>query len=168
MTYVDQFDGLVRVQDAGRSIRSLRTMTVFTDGIVICTIDGVWQQVTRVLLPFFQHRGLVSPTLALTRPSQQVVPGRREAAIKNRAMRLAADGTAASFARTRRRALAISFAEVTAIVLASTREGMLLDVQEISAGGRQHVYSYLNDVPADRVREVLGPLIGDRLMVHAP
>jgi hypothetical protein len=167
MAYVDQFDGLVRAQDAGRSIRSLRTMAVFGDGIVICTIDGVWQQVGRVLLPFFQHRGLLEPALVLTRPSQQVV-GRREAAIKNQAMRLAAAGTAASFARTRRRALAISFADVTAIVLASTREGRLLDVQVISADGGQQAYSYLNDLPTDLVREVLRPLIGDRLMVHAP
>lgn len=168
MAYVDQFDGLIRAQDAGRSIRSLRTMAVFTDGIVICTVDGVWQQVSRVLLPLFAHRGLLSSALVLTRPSQLVVGGRREAAIRKQAMRLAADGTAASFARTRRRALAISFADVTAIVLASTREGRVLDVQVISADGKQQVYSYLNDLPTDWVREVLRPLIGDRLMVHAP
>ena len=168
MAYVDQFDGLVRAQDAGRSIRSLRTMAVFTDGIVICTVDGVWQQAGRVLLPFFQRRGLLEPALALARPSQQVVGGRREAAIKKQAMRLGADSTAASFARIRRRALAISFADVTAIVLASTREGRLLEVEAISADGEQQVYSYLNDLPTDGVREVLRPLIGDRLMVHAP
>jgi hypothetical protein len=119
-------------------------------------------------LTFRRGRGLLSPALALVSPNQQVVPGRREAAIKKRAMRLAAGGTAASFAQTRRRALAISFADVTAMVLASTREGRLLDVRVASADGEQQAYSYLNDLPADRVREVLRPLIGDRLMVHAP
>ena len=44
MPYVDQFDGLVRAQDASGRMRNVRTVAVFTDGIVICAVgvEGVW------------------------------------------------------------------------------------------------------------------------------
>jgi hypothetical protein len=60
------------------------------------------------------------------------------------------------------------FADVTRIALVSTREGRLLVVQTASAeDSKERAYSYLNDLSAERVREVLGPLIGARLAVPA-
>jgi hypothetical protein len=85
MPYVDQFDGLVRAQDAGGRMRNVRTIVVFTDGIVICAVgvDGVWL-VNRALLPGFGHLGPL--LLAMIRPSQQVVRSRRQRAVRKHAM----------------------------------------------------------------------------------
>jgi hypothetical protein len=168
MPYVDQFDGLVPAQDAGGRMRNVRTIVVFTDGIVICAVGvhGVWL-VNRALLPGFGHLG--SLLLAMIRPGQRMVRSRRQRAVRKHAMRLGPEGTAAAFARTRPRSLGIVFADVQRIALTSTREGRLLVVQTASAeDSKERVYSYLNDLSAERVREVLGPLIGARLAVPAP
>ena len=57
---------------------------------------------------------------------------------------------------------------MTRIALTTTREGRLLVVQTASAEhSKEKACSYLNDLSAERVREVLGPLIGARLAVPA-
>jgi hypothetical protein len=167
MPYIDQFDGLLRAQDTGRRMQSIRTIAVFTDGLVICAagVNGVWLASDAALRQF---GALGSLLLAVIRPGQRVVRRRRQEAIRKRAVRLGPDGTAAAFARTRRKALAILFADVTGIALTHTREGEQLIVHTASPGtGKQQAYPYLNDLPAERVREVLGPLIGSRLTIQA-
>ena len=64
--------------------------------------------------------------------------------------------------------MAIRFADVTAITLRSTDKGKLLTVQTTPAGDlREPAFPYLTDLPADRIRGLLGPLAGDRLTVSA-
>jgi hypothetical protein len=168
MPYVDQFDDLIRAQDAGRRMHNVRTIAVFTDGIVICAVgvDGVWLA-NRALLPHFGMLG--SLLLALIRPAQRTIRSRRQLSIRKQATRMGADATAAAFARTRRKALPISFTDVTRIALTGTGEGKMLVVQTAPAGNSNgKVYSYLNHLPADQVRDVLGTLIGSRLTAPAP
>lgn len=148
-------------------MQNIRTMAVFTDGFVICAVgvNGIWL-VSDAALPRFGALGVL--LLALIRPGQRAVRRRRQKAIRKRALRLGPNGTAAEFAQTRRKALAIPFADVTGIALTQTREGKQLVVHAISAStGREQAYPYRGDLPADRVREVLGPLIGARLTIAA-
>jgi hypothetical protein len=148
-------------------MRNIRTIAVFTDGIVVCAVgvDGVWL-VNRALLP--QLGGLGSLLLALIRPAQRLVRSRRQLAIKKQGMHLGPGGTSAAFARTRRKALAIRFADVTQIALTTSSEGRLLMVRTAPTGDSNgKLYSYLNNLPADQVRDILGPLIGSRLTVPA-
>jgi len=148
-------------------VQNIRTMAVFTDGFVICAVgvNGIWL-VSDAALPRFGALGVL--LLALIRPGQRAVRRCRQKAIRKRALRLGPNGTAAEFAQTRRKALAIPFADVTGIALTQTREGKQLVVHAISAStGREQAYPYRGDLPADRVREVLGPLIGARLTIAA-
>jgi hypothetical protein len=148
-------------------MQNIRTMAVFTDGLVICAVgvNGIWFASYAVLRQFGALGWLL---LALIRPGQRLARRRRQEAIRKRAMRLGPSGTAAAFARTRRKALAILFADVTAIALTQTRQGKQLVVLTVSPGtGKQQAYPYLNDLPAERVHEVLGPLIGGRLTIQA-
>jgi hypothetical protein len=138
MPYIGQFDGLLPAQDNDRRVQNIRTMAVFTDGLVICAVGF------------------------------RAVRGRRQKAIRKRALRLGPNATAAAFARTRRKALAIPFADVTGIALTQTSEGKQLVVHAISPStGQEQAYPYRGDLPANRVREVLGPLIGARLTIAA-
>jgi|SRR6516164_6832583 len=167
MSYIEQFDGLVRLQDYDSRMRNVRTMAVFTDGIVICSVgvSGVWL-INEALLPGFGVLGRL--LLTVIRPGQQVVHRRRQEAIRKRATSLGLGGTAAAFASTQHRAVAIRFADVTAITLRSTNKGRLLTVQTTPARGlKEPAFPYLTDLPADRIRDVLGPLAGDRLTVSA-
>jgi hypothetical protein len=167
MPYIDQFDDLLRAQDNGQRIQNVRTMAVFTDGLVICAVgvNGVWL-VSDLVLPRFG--GFGGMLLTLIRPGQRAVRRRRQKAIRRRALSLGPDGSAAAFARTRRKALAIPFADVTNIALTPARGGQQLIVYTLSPGtGREQAYPYLNQLPAGRVREVLGPLIGARLTIAA-
>jgi len=79
MSYIEQFDGLVRLQDYDSRMRNVRTMAVFTDGIVICSVgvSGVWL-INEALLPGFGVLGRL--LLTVIRPGQQVVHRRRQAA----------------------------------------------------------------------------------------
>ena len=142
-------------------------MAVFTDGLVVCAvgISGVLLS-TSVMLSRLGALGGLLQTVIM--PGQGAARSRREEAIRKQASGLGSDGTAAAFARTRRKALAIPFTEVTGIALAQTRLGRQIVVRTVAPGtGQKQGYPYLADVPADRVREVLGPLIGERLTVTA-
>ncbi len=170
MPYIDQFDGLLRTQDVGRRTQNIRTMAVFTDGLVICAVgvDGIWLA-SDAVLPRFGALGAL--LLAVIRPGQRAVRRRRQEGIRKRATRLGPGGTAAAFAKTRRKALAIPFADVTGVALNQTgqgKQGKQLVVHALSPGtGKEQAYPYLNDLPAEQVSEVLGPLIGGRLTVAA-
>jgi len=167
MPYIDQFDDLLRAQDNGQRIQNIRTMAVFTDGLVICAVgvDGVWLVSDLVLLRFGAFGGIL---LTLIRPGQRAVRRRRQKAIRRRALRLGPDGSAAAFARTRRKALVIPFTDVTSIALTPARGGKQLVVYTVSPGtGREQAYPYRSELAAGRAREVLGPLIGARLTVAA-
>jgi hypothetical protein len=148
-------------------MQNMRTMAAFTDGLVICAVgvNGVWLVSDVVLRQYGALGGLL---LTLIRPGQRLARRHRQEAIRKRAMRLGPGGTAAAFARTRRKALAILFTDVTGIALTQTREGKQLIVHTASPGtGERRTYPYLNDLPADRMHEVLGPLIGGRLTIQA-
>ena len=142
-------------------------MAVFTDGLVICAVgvSGI-SRASAAVLPHALALGAL--LLTLIRPGQWAMRRRRQEVIRKQATRLGPGGTAEAFAQIRRKALAIPFADVTRIALTPASEGKQLVVYTVSPGtGKEQAYPYLNDLPADRVSEVLGPLIGGRLAVAA-
>jgi hypothetical protein len=143
-------------------------MIVFTDGLVVCAVGirGVFA-LSDAALP---RIGWIGELLRVAiRPGQAVVRHGRQEAIRRDAARLGQGGTAAAFASTRRKALAIPFSDVTGIALTQAPQGgQQLVVRTAPPGARRELtYSYVADVPPARVREVLGPLIGERLTVAA-
>jgi len=143
-------------------------MVVFTDGLVVCAagISGAFALSDAALPRIGWIGGLL---LVSIQPGQAVARHCRQEAIRKAAARLGPDGTAAAFARTRRKALAIPFSDVTGIALTPAPQGrQRLFVRTAPAGAdRELTYSYLADLAPARVREVLGPPIGDRLTVAA-
>jgi hypothetical protein len=164
MPYVDQFDQLRRAQDLGRAVRNIRTMVVFSDGLVVCAVgvDGGYN------LPLlFGLDALLRPVLLVVRMAGQIlVRGNRAEQIRRTARAMGQGGTAEAFARSRRKAVAIPFSEVRMIELNDTQIGRQLTVCTVPSGApRELFYCYLGDLPADRARRVLGPLVGARLKI---
>jgi hypothetical protein len=169
MPYIDQIDGLYRLQDTGRQISNVRTLVVFSDGLVVCAV-GV-RGIKRFTLGPVPHGELLALVLIrLMGPgAQRALRRRREHDIWASAKALGTDGTAEAFAKGRRKALAIPFSEVTKIELTQTRKGRLLAIHTLPSGGKaEPVYPYLCELTADRVRQVLGPLVAERLKIRVP
>jgi hypothetical protein len=169
MPYIDQVDGLYRLQDTGRQITNVRTLAVFSDGLVVCAV-GVRGIKMFTLGPVSLWESLVFMLIGLLGPgAQRALRRRRERDIRATATALGRDGTAEAFAKSRRKALVIPFSEVTRIELTQTRRGRLLAIHTLPSGGKADpVYPYLCELTADRVRLVLEPLVGERLKIRVP
>ena len=155
MAYVDQFDHLIREQDRGRAIRFTRTIAVFADGLAVCAVP------VRGGSPVLQ-RGVLSRLLGAGRPAGPA----GEQQIRDAAAAMGAAGTAGGFAQTWHGAHAIPFAVVERIVLARPRQVSRLEIyEEIAGNGGTSQSVYLGDLAPDRVRELLGPLLGERLQI---
>jgi hypothetical protein len=152
--YVGQFDNLVRAEDRGHAIRFTRSIVVFTDGLAVCpvAVPGATPALHRSLIGGL-IRGGVQPDAEDLRRSAE---------------KMAAGSTAAEFAQAWRGGLAVPFAVVARVVLARPRQVSELAVYEHAAGRAEPVCTvYLGDLAADQVREVLGPVLGERLEVDA-
>lgn len=152
MGYVGQFDNLVRAEDRGHAIRFTRSIVVFTDGLAICPVAVPGAALTL-------HRSLIGG-LVRRRAQDDAEDLRRSAE--------AAGSTAAEFAQTWPGGVAVPFAVVARVVLARPRQVSELAVDEELAGRDEWVRTvYLGDLETDRVRDVLGPLLGARLEIDA-
>jgi hypothetical protein len=156
VAYVGQFDNLVREQDRGHAVGFTRTIVVFTDGLAVCPVPVPGG---RSMLE--QQRGMMSRLLGVGRPSHRVSPQQ----IRETAVAIGAGGTAGEFAQGWRGAHAIPFAVVDQIVLARPRQVSRLEICEEAEGGGTARSVYLGDLSPDRVRELLGPLLGERLQI---
>jgi hypothetical protein len=155
VAYVGQFDNLVREQDRGRAVGFTRTIMVFTDGLAVCPVPAGGGS------PELQ-RGLFSRLFGVGRPPPRVSPQQ----VRDMAVATGAGGAATEFASAWRGAQAIPFAIVERIVLARPRQVSRLEVYEAVGGGGASIQTvYLGDLSPDRVRELLGPLLGERLQI---
>lgn len=151
MGYLGQFDNLIREQDRGHAVRFTRSIVVFLDGLVVCpvAVRGVGRTVPRGLLS-----GLVRRGGRVVEDSDQL----------RLAAQAGARATATEFAQACPGGAAIPFAVVARIVLSRPRQVSELAVDEHVTGSAAPVRSvYLGDLTADRVLEVLGPPLGERL-----
>lgn len=163
MAYIDQFDDMVRAKDRGKLRENIRTIVVFSDGIVVCAagIHG------GVPIP---TGGLLGGLLRARQPvMQDTVRGHRDEEIRKSAQAMGDAATAEAFAQTRKKAIAIPFTGIRRIVLAEPSDGRKLVIYEETANPDRAIRSaYHCDLSAARVREVLGPLLGNRLKVQVP
>lgn len=155
MAYVGQFDNLIREQDRGRAVGFTRTIVVFTDGLAVCPIPAGGGS------PELQ-RGLFSRLLGVGRPAARVSPQQ----VRDLAVATGASASATEFAQAWRGALAIPFAIVARIVLARPQQVSRLEIYEaIGPDGGSSQTVYLGDLSPGGVRDLLGPLLGERLQI---
>ncbi len=155
MAYLGQFDNLVREQDRGHAVRFTRSIVVFTDGLAVCPVPVPGGS------PVLQ-RGVLSRLLGTGGPARQV----RAEQLQAVALGAGADGTAGGFAPGWRGAHAIPFAIVERIVLARPQQVSRLEIHEaVGADGGPGRTVYLGDLSPARVRELLGPALGERLHI---
>jgi hypothetical protein len=156
VAYVGQFDNLIRAQDRGHAIRFTRSIVVFRDGLAVCpvAVSGGSPALQRGVLGSLIRRGGRA--------------GGDSAEIRRSAEALGEGATAAEFAEFWPDAGAIPFAVVERVVLTRPRQVSELAIyEELAVGGDPVCSVYLGDLPAERVRELLGPVLGARLEVTA-
>jgi hypothetical protein len=150
--YVGQFDNLVREADRGHAIRFTRSVVVFTDGLAVCpvAVPGATPALHRSLIGGLLRRGTPPDSEDLRRLAEAMTAGT----------------TAAEFAQAWPGGVAVPFAVVARVVLSRPRQVSELAVYENVAGLAEQVRTvYLGDLAADRVRDMLGPLLGGRLEI---
>jgi hypothetical protein len=122
-------------------VRNMRTIAVFTDGLVVCAvgIEGG---------PPIPTGGLLGGLLRVARPEgQQKMRGHRDEQIRDSAQAMGEGGTAEAFAQTRPKAMAIPFAGIRRIVLAQDgRDRMLVIYQDTANPERAIRSAYFCDL----------------------
>jgi hypothetical protein len=160
MGYVGQFDSLVRAQDRGRAVRNTRTIVVFDDGLVVCAVPVAGRPEPQL--------GPISRLLFGARPAgQKLASDHGDEQIRESAVAMASGATADAFAQRWADATAIPFDVIDQVVLRRPRQVSELSICAATAGpGRLDRSVYLGDLSAEQVRDVLGPLLGDRLQIE--
>jgi hypothetical protein len=157
VAYVGQFDNLVREQDRGRAIRFTRSIVVFHEGLAVCPVAVC------APAPALQY-GLIAGFVRRGRRA-----GDDSDRLRRSAEAMAVGATAAEFADTWPGGVAVPFAVVARIVLTRPRQVSELAVCEhVTSRTEPQCSVYLGDLVPDRVRDVLGPLLGERLEVDVP
>jgi hypothetical protein len=158
MGYVGQLDGLRRFQDRYGVSKNVRTLAVFSDGVVVCAvgIEG----------GFLPNGALLFRSI--TRGGQRGLRGHREEDVRKSAQSLGEEGSAPTFANSRRKAHAIAFSQMTRVELTSTRSGRTLAIytNHPRKPDTELVNAYVcNHVSPDDVRRLFEPFVHDRLRI---
>jgi hypothetical protein len=153
MAYRGQLDHLVRAEDRGRAVLNTRTIAVFDDGLVVCAVS-VYDDAAK-------PAGIVSGLRRAGRPRRSAEPGRGDERVRAEAE---ATGSCVTFAGSWPRARLIPLPVVERIVLRRPRQVSELAIYE--AGTELEPSVYLGDLSVERVRQVLGPVVGARLQIE--
>jgi hypothetical protein len=156
MTYVGQFDHLIRDVERGRAILNTRTIAVFDDGLVVCAVPvyGEAAKPAGSLIGRLWRAGYARERTA--------APGRGAELVRARA---AASGSSVTFAETWPKARLIPLAVVEQVVLRRPRQVSELTVRIQTRNADAESAVFLGDLPVERVREVLGAVLGERLKI---
>ena len=160
MAYRGQFDHLVREADRGRAILNTRTIAVFDDGLVVCAVPvyGDPAKPESGILGRFRRGGRTRGRAA--------GPGRGNEQVRTQAE---VAGSGVTFAPTWRGARLIPLAIVEKIVLTRPRQvselAIYVQTADLASPGKS---IYLGDLSPDGVRELLAPVLGDRLQIEIP
>jgi len=154
MAYLGQFDHLIRESERGRAVLNTRTIAVFDDGLVVCAVP-IYGDATK------PAGGLLGSLRRAGRASRRtVVPGQGAEQVRIRAT---VSGSSVTFAESWPKARLIPLALVEQIVLRRPKQVSELAIQTRNAEADQSVF--LGDLSVERVREVLGSLLGERLKI---
>ncbi|HEY2507423.1 MAG TPA: hypothetical protein VGI58_12975 [Streptosporangiaceae bacterium] len=156
MGYLGQLDNLIRAQDRGHAVRFTRTVVVFRDGLVVCPVAlrGASPGLQRGVLGGLARRGsrATGDSAAIRRAAEGMGPG----------------VPAAEFAHAWPGAEVIPFAVIERIVLTRPRQVSELAIfEEQVSDGTPACSVYLGDLAPERVRDLLGAVLGTRLEIVA-
>jgi hypothetical protein len=156
MAYLGQFDHLIREAERGRAVLNTRTIVVFDDGLVVCAVPVYGDAAKPVgsLIGRLWRAGYGS--------RRNAEPGRGTEQVQARA---AVSGSSVTLAETWPRARLIPLDIIEQIVLRRPRQVSELTVciQANNAEAEREVF--LGDLSAERVREVFGAALGERLTI---
>lgn len=154
MAYLGQFDHLIRASERGRAVLNTRTIAVFDDGLVVCAVPvyGDAAKPAGGLLGSLRRAGRAR--------GRTEAPGQGAEQVRVRA---AASGSGVRFAEAWPKARLIPLAIIEQVVLKRPRQVSELTIQTRNGEAEQPVF--LGDLPVERVRDVLGPLLGERLKI---
>lgn len=158
VAYRGQFDHLVREADRGRAILNTRTVVVFDDGLVICAVP-VYGDAPR------SAAGVIGSLRRASRSRWRGAgPGRGHEQVRAQAE---VAGSSASFAPMWPRARHLPLAVIDKVVLTRPHQvsELSIDLQTVDPASPDRS-TYLGDLSADAVREMLGPVLGDRLRIE--
>jgi hypothetical protein len=154
MAYLGQFDHLIRAAERGQAVLNTRTIAVFSDGLVVCAVPvyGDAAKPAGSLAGRLWRAGYAS--------RRNAEPGRGTEQVRARA---AASGSSVTFAETWPKARLIPLAIIEQIVLRRPRQvsELTICIQAHNAEAERSVF--LGDLSVERVREVLGAVLGERL-----
>jgi hypothetical protein len=154
MAYLGQFDHLIRELERGRAVLNTRTIAVFDDGLVVCAVPVYGDAAPAA-------GGLIGGLRRAGRGRRRsMVPGRGAEQVRERAE---ASGSAVIFAETWPKALLIPLVVIEQVVLRQPRQVSELEIQLGDAVADRSVF--LGDLSPERVRQVLGPLLAERLTI---
>ena len=157
MAYRGQFDHLVREADRGRAVLDTRTIAVFDDGLVVCAVP-VYGEVARPAGGVIGRMWRAGYTRG-----RAAAPGRGDEQIRARAAEFSSGVT---FAETWPKARLIPLAIIEQIVLRRPRQVSELDICLRSPNAEAESAVFLGDLSVERVRDVLGAVLGERLKVE--
>ena len=156
MAYLGQFDHLIREAERGKAVLSTRTIVVFDDGLVVCAVPvyGDAAKPAGSLIGRLWRAGYTSRRAAM--------PGRGAEQVQARA---AASGSSVALAENWPKAQLIPLAIIEQIVLRRPRQvsELTICIQAHNADAERAVF--LGDLSVERVREVLGEVLGERLTI---
>lgn len=156
MAYLGQFDHLIRESERGRAVLNTRTIAVFDDGLVVCAVPvyGDAAKPAGGLIGRMWRAGYTRERAA--------APGRGEEQIRARA---AAFGSSVTFAETWPKARLIPLAIVEQVVLKRPRQVSELMIRLRAANAEAECAVFLGNLSVERVHEVLGAVLGERLKI---
>jgi len=154
MAYLGQFDHLIREAERGRAILNTRTIAVFDDGLVVCAVPVYGDAPAPA-------GGLIGGLRRAGRGrARSMAPGRGAEQVRERAE---ACGSSVIFAETWPKARLIPLSVIEQVALRRPRQVSELEIQVHGAAAERSVF--LGDLSPERVRQVLGELLAERLMI---
>jgi hypothetical protein len=156
MAYLGQFDHLIREAERGRAVLNTRTIAVFDDGLVVCAVPvyGDAAKPAGSLIGRLWRAGYASRRTA--------EPGRGTEQVQARA---AAARSSVTLAETWPKAQLIPLAIIEQIVLRRPRQVSELTICIQAHNAEAEPAVFLGDLSVERVREVLGAVLGERLAI---
>ena len=160
VAYRGQFDRLVRDADRGRAILNTRTIVVFDDGLVVCTVPVYGDA------PKSESGILASLRRARRTRGRNAGPSRGDEQVRTQAE---AAGSSVTFAPMWHRAQLLPLGVIEQVVLTRPQQVSELAIYLLGAGPGNHAEAtYLGDLTLDGVRDTLGLVLGDRLRIDIP
>jgi len=160
VAYRGQFDRLVRDADRGRAILNTRTIVVFDDGLVVCTVPVYGDA------PKSESGILASLRRARRTRGRNAGPSRGDEQVRTQAE---AAGSSVTFAPMWHRAQLLPLGVIEQVVLTRPQQVSELAIYvQTNDPARPEKSAFLGDLSPEAVHDTLAPVLGGRLRIDIP